>query len=183
MTTERYIENAVLSNTHELGYPGALCIRRCRAGMGFGFVDLLLLPIRGSHRVVLVEAKLATAPDAAGKVIGQLLLYYAGLLRFGTRGIRMLREFTAMNPKKARSCSSKPFKALTGGRFDRDSAWREFQKGRKIGPHQIALFVAINGEPQESLKASLQTLSESHNLQIGVISVIKKNQLEIWRPC
>src|SRR5439155_11738381 len=56
-------------------------------------VDVVLIPQDGPIRLVLVETKAARAANAACKVIGQLLMYYAGALTFGLDGINVLREF------------------------------------------------------------------------------------------
>jgi hypothetical protein len=63
MATERFIENNVIRNRERLGLADAPFIRRCRAGRGYGIVDLLFLPTSGPHDVVLVEAKRASSPD------------------------------------------------------------------------------------------------------------------------
>ena len=44
MATERFIENNVIRNRERLGLADAPFIRRCRAGRGYGMVDLLFLP-------------------------------------------------------------------------------------------------------------------------------------------
>jgi hypothetical protein len=63
MTPERFIENNVAKNRAQLGYGDSVVICRSRLGRGFGVVDVALLPLRGSHRLVLVEAKQGTAQD------------------------------------------------------------------------------------------------------------------------
>ncbi len=72
---ERPIEDAVLDHPEALGFPGALGIRNVRVAPHCGRVDVMLLPISGPPRLVLVEAKRSEATDAASKVIGQLLMY------------------------------------------------------------------------------------------------------------
>lgn len=182
MTTERFIENNVIRNRDLLGYRDSLYIRRCRAGRGFGIVDVMILPLRGPHRLVLVEAKQIKSIDSSSKVIGQLLLYYSGALQFGARGVRMLRDFASKYPVRARSMSNKLLKTLSGGISPPDDAWREFQKGHKISPKQIGLFIALNGNPSEGLKSSLETLFEHHGLEIGIVSVHERDKLSIWKP-
>ena len=57
MGREQRIEDQVIANLEWLGYKGSPWIRRAKLGReGFGFVDLLLLPKSGPHRVVLVES-------------------------------------------------------------------------------------------------------------------------------
>jgi len=133
--TESVIENNIIRNRDQLGYADALCIRRVRMGRGFGEVDLMLLPRRGPHRLVLVEAKLGKSPDARAKVIGQLLWYYAGALALGTQGLNLLRQFASSTPLVARSATRKGLKTLTGGISPPDLAWQELKKGRKRLPH------------------------------------------------
>lgn len=48
MATERFIENNVIRNRERLGLADAPFIRRCRAGRGYGIVDLLFLPASGA---------------------------------------------------------------------------------------------------------------------------------------
>ena len=113
--TESILENNIIRNRDQLGYADALCIRRVRVGRGFGEVDLMLLPRRGPHRFVLVEAKLGKSPDARAKVIGKLLWYYAGALALGTHGLNLLRQLASSTPLVARSATRKGLKTLTGG--------------------------------------------------------------------
>lgn len=182
MPSERFIENNVIRNRSVLGYEESVYIRRCRAGRGFGIVDLMILPLRGPHRVVLVEAKLLTSVDVAANVTGQLLLYYAGVLNFGGRGVRTLRNFASNSPRKARSTRPKMLKTLTGGISPPEAAWEELKKGRKVRPEQVGMYIAINGEPPVALKSSLTTLAEHHGLEIGIVSVHRRDELEVWKP-
>lgn len=181
MSSERVIENNVIRNRAELGYADSPFIRRCRAGRGFGVVDVLLLPEKGPHRIVLVEAKLATSIDAQAKVIGQILMYYAGAAHLGSRGLRYLREFAVAHPKRARNVSPKLLKGLTGGISPPDAAWAAMQRGRKLNPKQIGLFIALDDRPSAALRTSLSTLAHHHGLDIGVVSVLGRDKLEVWR--
>ncbi|PAY16355.1 hypothetical protein CKO51_27270 [Rhodopirellula sp. SM50] len=151
-------------------------------GLGYGAADLVLLPMRGPHRLVIVEAKLGHSQDAAAKVVGQLLMYYAGAQQFGARGLRLLREFASANDRRARSQTPKTLKTLSGGISPREAAWRELQKGRKLRPDQIRLFIALNGEPSLSLKSSLSILASQHALLIEVLSVVGVDRLVVWSP-
>ena len=63
----------------------ALAIRNFRVADTSGAVDVCLIPQSGPFRVVLGEAKAASAPDAGSKVVGQLLMYYAGALTLGSQ--------------------------------------------------------------------------------------------------
>ena len=51
MGTKRFIENNVLCNRRQLGYMDSVNIPRCCAGLGFGIVDVTLLPLRRPKRL------------------------------------------------------------------------------------------------------------------------------------
>jgi hypothetical protein len=53
----------------------------------------MVLPLRGPHRIVLIEAKLLDSIDTSPKVVEQLLPHYSEVLRFGAPGIRIVRNF------------------------------------------------------------------------------------------
>jgi hypothetical protein len=89
---ERIIERAIMVNPEALGFLGALSIRTMRVSPDTGLADIVLLPKDPDH-LVLVEAKAATAHDAACKVVGQLLMYYYGALRLGSEGLVVMRKF------------------------------------------------------------------------------------------
>ncbi len=182
MASERFIENNVIRNRALLGYADSVYIRRCRAGRGFGIVDLMLLPLRGPHRIALVEAKQLSSADAPAKVVGQLMLYYAGVLQLGQSGPRHMLQHATSDITRARSTGQKSLKALTGGITPPEAAWAEMQKGRRIKASQIALYVALDGMPSPGLRASLAALAGEHSLAIGVVSVLGRDRLEIWRP-
>ena len=80
MNRERAIEDAIIAHPDVLGFAGARAIRNVRGAETCGRVDVMLLPTSGPTRLVLVEAKVTKAPDAASKVVGQLLMYYGGAL-------------------------------------------------------------------------------------------------------
>jgi len=182
MATERFIENNVIRNQSPLGFTNAPVIRRCRAGRGYGVVDLLFLPASGPHDVVLVEAKSASSPDASARVVGQLLLYYVGLSRFGSEGVNLLRQFAASNPKKARSITPKLLKSLSGGITPPAAAWAAMQAGERVQKNRIALWIALDAKPSSGLKEVLCMLADDHSVEIGVASVIGRNCIEVWSP-
>jgi hypothetical protein len=164
---EAAIEAAIMAQPELLGFPGALAIRRCRVAQPCGLVDLILLPPAGPTRLVLVEANASSAPDAAAKVIGQLLMYYAGALMLGEEGLAMLRSFARDNPERACSTSKISPKAVTGGLSPGDLAWDAMYRGTKLRPDEIALFVAFDGEPHRAFVPTLQALAGHHGLPIG----------------
>src|SRR6266540_1705343 len=77
------IEYAIIASPYLLGFSGANAIRNFRLSDKSGAVDVVLLPQEGPTRLVLIETKVATAADANGKVVGQLLMYYGGALMMG----------------------------------------------------------------------------------------------------
>src|SRR5712692_57645 len=116
ITPEQYIENRIIRHRARLGFRDALVIRRAKMGRGgFGFVDVMLLPRKGRHRLVLVEVKQSGSGDAADKVVGQSLLYYVAALGFGLQGLDLLRHFARKNERRARRASPKSLQMLSGG--------------------------------------------------------------------
>ena len=93
ISRETPIEDAIIAHPDLLGFPGALAIRNFRVAHIAGAVDVVLIPQDGPIRLVLVETKSTRAADAACKVVGQLLAYYAGALTFGLDELNMLRQF------------------------------------------------------------------------------------------
>jgi hypothetical protein len=167
---ERIIEDAIISRPEMLGFPGALSIRNWRVAPTCGRLDIGLLPVKGTKRLVLVEAKGAAAPDAAAKVVGQLLMYYAGALTLGAEGLRCLRLF-AENTTTACDTSKKSIVRLSGGLSPTDAAWERLQSGRPLSPDQVSLFIALDDEPHLFLRSMLETLHERHKLSIGMLIV------------
>lgn len=178
---ERRIENNIMRNAHVLGIQAAHSIRRCRIGPGFGVADLVFLPVHGPHRVVIVEAKSASSADATIKVLGQLLMYYAGITKLGLRGLKLMRIYAANRSQHARSVGMTSLKALSGGVGPPERAWEELQKGRKLWPERVALYVALDAAPSEALRSSLEVLHSHHGLTAGVVTVRGRDQLEVWR--
>ena len=98
MPNEAAIETRVIRNREKiLGIGDSLYIRRCRMGPDYGVADLVFLPQGGKHKLVIVEAKQASSADAKIKVVGQLLMYYAGALELGLAGVRLLKDYAAAN--------------------------------------------------------------------------------------
>lgn len=52
--------------------------------------------------------------DASSKVINQLLLFNSGVLQFGARGVRMLRDISAKYPGRTHNMSNKLLKLQLG---------------------------------------------------------------------
>lgn len=170
MNREAQIEEAIMRSPGALGYPDALAIRNCRVSMPTGRVDLVLLPHEGPVRLVLVEAKAASAPDAASKVVGQILMYYAGALSFGEKGIELLRDFALNHPERARGSAWISPKALTGI-SPPSKAFETLGTGTRLKPAQIALVVALDGPPHRGLSPTLGVLRSHHRLNIRCVVV------------
>lgn len=179
---EAFIENNVIRNSSQvLSIRDAVYIRRCRVGRGFGVADLVFLPSRGAHRLVVVEAKQGSSVDSRINLVGQLLMYYAGALRLGARGVRLMRRYAAEYPRSARSLRPKSLKMLTGGVSPPERAWAELCKGRTLKPSQVALYLALDMEPGNTLKSALSDLAQHHGLSVGVVSVLGRDRLHLWR--
>lgn len=168
---ETMIEDAIMAHPEALGFPGASSIRNCRVSLPTGRVDVVLLPSSGSVRLVLVEAKAATAQDAASKVVGQLLMYYAGALMLGSEGLCALRRFAVERAEQARSTSWISPRMLSGGISPPAKAFEALYRGRRISPSEIRLFVALDDEPHRALEPTLRALREHHGLEIGFVLV------------
>jgi len=179
---ETMIEDGVMAHPEALGFPGASSIRNCRVSLPTGRVDVMLLPSSGPVRLVLVEAKAATAQDAASKVVGQLLMYYAGALMLGSEGLCALRRFAVDRREQARSPSWISPKMLSGGISPPAKAFEALYRGRRISPSEIQLFVALDGEPHRALEPTLLALREHHGLQIGFVLVREGRISRVSKP-
>lgn len=178
---EYLIESAILSQPADLGCPGALGIRNLRVSPESGRVDVALLPPSGKAKLVLIETKIATAGDAASKVIGQLLMYYAGALALGSIGLDCLRRF-ALEPEHARTRSNKSLIALSGGLRPTATAWARLCEGERIRPKEIALFIALDSSPHPALRLTLTALKRHHGLPVGVVVTESGRIQEVVRP-
>jgi hypothetical protein len=132
--------------------------------------------------MIIVEAKEGSSIDSKSKIIGQLLMYYAGALRLGYAGLRLMRHYAETNSRSARSLRPVSLLMLNGGIGPPAEAWRSLCKGRRLRPGCIALYAALDSEPSTALKAALAELAEHHRLNIGAISVLGADRISIWRP-
>lgn len=173
---ETAIENAIIARPDLLGFSGANAIRNLRIAQESGAVDVVLLPQKGSTRLVLIETKVATAADANGKVVGQLLMYYGGALTMGLDGVERLRQFARNFQNEAESIERKsPQKVLlrvSGERFPNPIAMDRLTKGTRLTPKEIALFIAVDNQPHHTLLPLLQKLRKFHKIRIGLIVVL-----------
>ncbi len=166
---EREIEDAIIDHPEVLGFPGAIAIRNVRVAWGFGRIDVMLFPPSGSAKLALVEAKHTSASDAISKVVGQLLMYYAGALTIGSTGFACFRKYAQEHPDRALSTSWISPKQLTGGVSPPSAAWAFIQSGEK--PEDVRLFVALNAPPHEALRTAARVLDQHHGLSIGLVVV------------
>lgn len=177
VSQETAIEDAIIARSDVLGFSGANAIRNFRLANHSGAVDVVLLPQDGSTRLALVEAKVSTAEDAGSKVIGQLLMYYAGGLRIGLDGIELLKQYSRKFQNEAHSIPRKsPQKVLLrvlGKHYPNLDAMELLTKGTPLAPKEIELFIAINDQPHHTLQPLLQMLRELHDIHIGLVMVRK----------
>lgn len=185
MKPEQRIEDQVIANLEWLGYKGAHWIRRAKLGReGFGFVDLLILPTKGPHRVVLVEVKHEKSPDTPGRLIGQALAYYLAALRLGSDGLRRLRTFA--NEPGAHEARGKSVQELSGiGRGKKPKDVEALRAGDKVRVDEVALLVVLGredgvDEQRESLKDLRDWLRTRGNLDVRVLIARKDGSLH---PC
>lgn len=192
---ERVIEDAIMRKPDKLGYDGALSIRNWRVALTCGFLDVGLLPIEGPKKLVLVETKVVKAPDAASKVVGQLLMYYAGALTLGSEGLACLQTFAdkkcsrcskglacrspRADKKCARDTSKKSLIRLSGGLDRTEDAWEKLSSGKLLLPHQLSLFIALNDKPHKFLREMLGALRRNYGLSIGLVIVRNRRIVDV----
>lgn len=167
---ERKIEMAVMSNPDMLGYAGALAIRNWRVAETSGRLDVALLPTKGPRKLVLVEAKATKSGDAAYKVVGQLLMYYAGALTLGSKGLTCLRNFAKNNEANPCDTSIKSMIRLSGGIRPTTAAWEHLSSGKPLLPKHLRLFIALDNKPHKFLEAMLRALRRD-KIFIGLVIV------------
>ena len=168
-----------MAHPEKLGFPRALSIRNCR--IANGLVDIVLFPEDGPVDLVLVEAKASVAPDAACKVIGQLLMYYAGALKLGSEGLRMMRSFAVNHKDEARSTKKIPHIRLAGIKPS-EKAWDALTKGARLKPEKMRMFIALNNKPHHALAPTLAALRQHHRLPIGLV-VVKDGKITVVQQC
>lgn len=176
---EGRIEDRIIRAKAALGYPNADVIRRCRVGRYIGIVDVLLLPPKGKYKVVLIEVKSGGNAEGQAKVVGQLLLYLAGALKIGTRGLNLMRQFARSQPRTALKESMTSLKMLSGGMSPPDAAWEELQKGEPLKPSDVRLMIGLDVEPSSQLREILSLLRSS-GVEIDVVTAPKQGSVRIW---
>jgi hypothetical protein len=140
---ETVIEDDIIAHPDKLGFPGALAIRNFRIADTSGAIDVVLLPQTGSPlKLVLAEAKAASAHDAGSKVIGQLLMYYQGALELGSDGICALRKFALASPSVAHSLPRISPQKVMGGLRSNAECFKALSMGSRLTPRDVALFIA-----------------------------------------
>jgi hypothetical protein len=167
MSNELQIEDAIIKNPGALGYPGASAIRRVRVSPNSGVVDLMLMPAEGAAKLILIEAKDERNKEASSKVIGQLLMYYGGALQLGRQGLQRICEFAETNTAVAHSNEKISLVKLAGAN-PTQAAWSILQNGNRLGPKDIRLFIALNGNPTPGL---LGALSACESITVFVLTL------------
>lgn len=169
---ETAIEDAIIAHPDKLEFPEALAIRNFRLADTSGAVDVVLLPPPdSSFKLVLVEAKAASAQDAGSKVVGQLLMYYAGALKLGLDGICALEKFARASPSVAHSIPRISPQKVMGGLGSNAQCFEALKMGDRLTPKDIALFIALDNEPRHTLVPTLNILRGLHGLHIGLVLV------------
>jgi hypothetical protein len=186
MGHEQRIEDQVIANLDWLGYKGAPWIRRAKLGReGFGFVDLLLLPVDGPHRVVLVEVKHKDSPDTPGRFIGQALAYYLAALRLGSDGLNRLRTFA--DDPHAHDTTGKSVQELSGiGRGQKPKDVEALRAGKKVRPDEVALVLVLGREDgkderRESFRDLQEWLKTRGDLDIRVFIARENGSLQLCK--
>ena len=134
-----------MSHPEALGCACAAAIRNVRFHPLSGRVDVMLLPVGGRRKVVLVEAKHFGAVDAADKVVGQILKYYAWAMKLGAQGIELLRRYAGQHPEAARGIvATTPSKLCDGATTD--EAWRKLKAGTRVQPEDVSLVIGVDGD-------------------------------------
>jgi hypothetical protein len=171
---ESIIEEAIMKDLGKLGYEQALAIRNVRIAPVAGRIDVLLLPVSGRKRLVLVETKQSAASDAASKVTGQLLMYYAGALNLSMDGLDIIRIFAAEHHEESWMRGWISAQKMCGG-VSKEEAWKRLQspKRNRLRPADIDLFIAVDGTPRQSLLDTIDTLNTHHQLGIKIVTVAK----------
>ena len=171
---ESVIEEAIMNNPEKLGfrYKRALAIRNVRIAPDAGRIDIMLLPRQGNKQLALIETKRSTASDAASKVAGQLLMYYAGVLNLSTVGLDIIRKFAAEHPEESWSKGWISAQRMCGG-LSKLEAWKKLQSPKKsrLRPADIDLYIAVDGDPKTSLIDIIDTLNTHHRLNIRIVTV------------
>ena len=169
---ETIMEDAIMARPDLLGYPGALAIRNMRLSQYSGRIDVVLLPKTGPRRLVLIEMKEAGAEEAAAKVIGQLLMYYAGVLNFSYKGLKLIRTRLESGQFDPRAKGMKSPKQLAGANSALEG-WELLQTPQKkrVKPAEVELFIAVNGTPRDSLTDAVDMLHQAYKLKIKIINV------------
>ena len=112
-------------------------------------------------------------------------MYYAGALTLGLDGIKILTDF-ARNCQEEAHCDARtsPQKVLhrvSGTRYPNLQAFEHLVVGRRLNPKEVALFVALDGEPHHVLEPLLRMLREYHRLKIGVV-LVQDGKIEMLVP-
>ena len=81
-----------------------------------------------------------------------------------------LRAF-AKDRTVATDYSKKSLIRLSGGLCRTSDAWAKLSSGKLLLPHQLSLFIALDGEPHTFLLEMVGALQRNHRLSIGLVIV------------
>jgi hypothetical protein len=112
-------------------------------------------------------------------------MYYAGALTLGSHGINALREFAKQFEVEAkrieRTSPQKVYQNLTGVCHPNAHCFELLKEGQLVTPREVALFIAIDNEPNRVLKPLLQMLLDYHGIAIGLV-VVREGKVEVRVP-
>jgi len=178
---EEHIWRPIALRPELVGYPGAATLNHVQIGNQSGYVDLILLPVRGPKKLVLIEAKSTRDRRSSADVIGQLLKYYSHALDLAEEGLRALRKaaLASENKRVSRLLSIRHVMKATSLL----EAGALAGAGQRIQPDAIQLLVALDqnaGKLEPRLVKTAAVLSEGHQVPIGVVIVVDDNHV-VWR--
>lgn len=174
---EEHIWGPIARNPDLVGFGGALALNHVQLGNQSGYADLVLLPVAGPKKLVVIEAKNASDRRSSADVIGQLLKYYAHALDLGPVGIEALR----VAARAARTSPQLSFKQVLGVRSSSDAEARCRASGT-LRPEDLQLLIALDEDARRfepRLFKTAAVLCERHQIPIGVV-VVSPRGVE-WR--
>ena len=112
-------------------------------------------------------------------------MYYAGALRLGSDGIKALRDFAQRFPDEAhrvpRTAPQKVIRKVSGVCHPNMDCFELLSKGKRVTPKDVALFVALDGEPRHVLEPLLQMLLDYHGIRVGLV-LVREGKIEVRVP-
>lgn len=166
---ETELRDIVWRHPECLGYDArSHSVRGFKWGDAAGISDVVIFPKMGPQ-IAIVEVKRAASDEANALVIGQLLKYYARALRMAAEGIQdIVSVLGRLGGVRHGPCSP----AGLWGCSEKHATDR-CQRGRLLGPEDIALHIVVDEAPkrmQLRLVRTCHALRKHHRLH-----------LQLWR--